>query len=202
MPALTRVVDPLGLWPRAATLSRRAGRTAAEAALDGFERALASPLAERAVRTALRGPLVEATVRVAVEQHVAERVAGELLDTGALDRVLDNPRLRELAGRTIDGETMERLVDQLLTSHVLDASVARVLASEQLWLVVDEIAQSPAVTDAIAHQGVGFADQVAEEVGERSRRADDRLERLARRLLHRSRPPAGSPPAVAQPGPS
>ena len=175
MPALARIADPLGLVPRAAGLGRSAGRTAAEAALDGLGRALASPLAERAVRTALRGPLVEATVRVAVEQHVAERVAGELLDTGALDRVLDSDRI-------------ERVVVQVLDSHVLDASVARVLASEQLWLVIDEIARSPAVTDAIAHQGVGFADQVAGEVGVRSRHADDRLESAARRLLRR-RPP-------------
>jgi len=73
-----------------------------------------------------------------------------------------------------------------------------VLASEELWLVVEEIAQSPAVTAAITQQTAGFADQVAGEVGLRSRRADARLERVARRLLHR--PPApGAEPSTPSP---
>ena len=92
----------------------------------------------------------------------------------------------------LDSDGMDRLVAKALESRLVDASVARVLASDELWLVVDEVARSPAVTEAIAHQGAGFADQVAEEVGERSRRADDRLERAARRLLRRpARPVLG-----------
>jgi hypothetical protein len=80
---------------------------------------------------------------------------------------------------------MERLVAQILDSRLIDASVARVLAGDELWLIVDEVAQSPAVTQAITHQSASFADQVAIEIGERSRRADDRLERGARRLFRR-----------------
>ena len=53
--------------------------------------------------------------------------------------------------------------------------------------MVDEIAHSPAVTDAIGQQSVGFADQVAGQVRVRSQRADARVERVARRLLRRSR---------------
>jgi hypothetical protein len=68
--------------------------------------------------------------------------------------------------------------------------VRRVLAGEELWLVVDEVAQSPAVSEAITRQSIGFADQVAEQVRDRSRSADARLERAAKRVLRR-RPPAG-----------
>jgi hypothetical protein len=50
--------------------------------------------------------------------------------------------------------------------------------------------RSPAVTAAITQQSVGFADQVAGELGERSRQADARLERIARRLLRRHPAPA------------
>ena len=198
MTTVLRIVDPLGLVPRATRLGRRASE---EVGLVPRATRLGRRASEEALERVLHSSLVEHVVRVAVEQRVAERIAGELIDTGALDRVLDSPRLTELASRVVDSERMERLVAQLLDSHVLDASVARVLASEQLWVVVDEIARSPAVTDAIAHQGAGFADQVAEEVGERSRRADDRLEGLARRLLHRTRPPGEAPPPmVPQPG--
>jgi hypothetical protein len=52
--------------------------------------------------------------------------------------------------------------------------------------MVEEIAQSPAVTEAIAQQSVGFADQVAGGVRVRSRNADAWLERTARRALRGS----------------
>jgi hypothetical protein len=96
---------------------------------------------------------------------------------------------------------MEALVGDVLDSRLLDTSIARVLASEELWLVVDEVARSPAVTEAIAHQGAGFADQVAGELGERSRRADARLEGMVRRLLRRRPAPEDPDGAVAMPGP-
>jgi hypothetical protein len=94
----------------------------------------------------------------------------------------------------LDSDGMDRLVAQVLASRLLDRSVARVLASDELWLVVEEIAQSPAVTAAISQQGAGFADQIAGEVGERSRRADAWLERAARRMLHRPAPAGQDPP--------
>ena len=86
----------------------------------------------------------------------------------------------------LEDQATGRLVAQVLDSRLLDESVERVLASEELWLVVDEIARSPAVTSAISQQGMGFADQVVEEVGVRTRRADAWLERAARRMLHRT----------------
>jgi hypothetical protein len=64
-----------------------------------------------------------------------------------------------------------------------DQAVARLLDSEELWLLVEEIAQSPAVTDAITQQGFGFADQVAGGMRARSRNADAWRKRTAERLL-------------------
>jgi hypothetical protein len=101
---------------------------------------------------------------------------------------LDSPRAAQLVERTLD-------------SRLVDAAVARVLVSDELWIVVDEIARSPSVTAAISQQGAGFVDQVAGELGERSRRADARLERMARRLLHRPpRAPEAPPPPLTDPG--
>jgi hypothetical protein len=67
--------------------------------------------------------------------------------------------------------------------------VARLLESEDLWLLVDEIARSPAVTEAITQQSLGFADQVAGGVRARSRSMDDWLEHKARRALRRGPAP-------------
>jgi hypothetical protein len=146
-PAVIEVLDPFGLWRRAA--SAGADR-AADAVVVLLERALASPQAERAVRALIEGPLIDVAVRSAVEAQLVEHVAAELARTGEIDRL-----------------------------------VAGALRSEERWLVVEEIARSPTVTAAISRQGLGFADQVADEIGVRSRRADARLERVARRLLHR-----------------
>lgn len=81
----------------------------------------------------------------------------------------------------------------------MERFVARVVASEQLWIVVEEVARSPVVTEAISRQGVGFAEQVVDDVGERSRRADAWLERVAQRMLHRPSPPGMAPPAPMAP---
>ena len=171
MPSLGTVVDPFGLWSRAslAVLDRV---LASQWANDALTITLRSALAERAVLTVIEGSLGQAALASAIRSGLAERAATELVESGALARILDS-------------DEMEELVGQVLDSRLLDTSVTRILASEELWIVVDEVARSPAVTDAIAHQGVGFAGQMAEELGERSRRADARLERIARKLLRR-----------------
>ena len=66
-----------------------------------------------------------------------------------------------------------------------------------MWALIDVIAQSPAVTDAITQQGAGFADQVAAEVRERSRSLDARLERGAWRLLRRAHAPRRGRPGAS-----
>jgi hypothetical protein len=187
---LTTVADPLGVWGRAAHAARRGAGAAADrtetAAIELLGRALASaraeealdvvlrsPLADRAVRSIVEGPLVEVGVRTALERGVVERIASELVDSGAIDHVVDH------------------VLETPLPQHVVD----RLLAGEELWQVVDEIARSESVTTAITQQSAGFADQVAGEVGRRSRRADDRLDRAARRLLHRREPPLHPEPS-------
>lgn len=172
------VIDPLGAGRRAYRLGARAERAARDAA----EETLLAVL-DRVAQRAIQAGLV---------QHVVD----ELLAAGVVDqvgeRLLAGPELDQLTTRVLESARAEQLVGQVLGSPLLDATVTRVLASRELWLVVEEIAQSPAVTEAISHQGAGFADQVAGDVGEGTRRADAWLERTARRMLHRT-PRAQSP---------
>ena len=189
-----QLLDPFGV----VRLSGRAVRSTASAAEDAviavLDAAVRSELASRAVRSIVEGPLGDVAARAAVRSGLIERVAGEMLEAGVAehvaDRVLQGPELDRLVARVLEDQATERLVAQVLDSRLLDESVKRVLASEELWLVVDEIARSPAVTSAISQQGMGFADQVVEEVGVRSRRADVWLERAARRMLNRNPSPA------------
>ena len=100
---------------------------------------------------------------------------------------------------TVDSPAIERAIASVFESRLLDQVVVRLLESPELWRLVDEVARSPAVTEAIAHQGYGFVDQVAGEVRERSRSADAVVERTTRRLLRRR--PRVDPPTGPLPNP-
>jgi hypothetical protein len=210
VPSLGRLVDPLQVWPVTVRLGRWAStvaaNTAARVTMFGLDRALMTPLAlqiadavlvrgvaEQVAGRVLAGPeldrIVIATLHSPALDRLVEETLADPVTQELLDRALDSPRVTALAERVLDSDGMERLVAQMLESRLLDVSLERILASERLWLVVEEVAQSPVVTAAITHQGAGFADQLADEVGERSRRADLWMERLARRLVHR----AGNP---------
>jgi hypothetical protein len=123
---------------------------------------------------------------------LAERVVASPLAGRALRGVLEGPLVEALARDLV----RYRVADRLLTEGFVEQATARLLESDDLWLLVDEIASSPAVTAAITQQSVGFADQVAGGVRARSRSADAWLEGRARRVLKRR--PAG-PADVAPP---
>jgi hypothetical protein len=168
----------------------RLARSVVAVPLDLASRA-ANATVERAVARALSGPLVEAVGEDIVRYSVIERAAHPLVQAGLAEeiaaRILEGPELERIVARVLDSPATERLVARVIDSRAVDEAVARLLESEDLWLLVDQIARSPAVTEAISHQGAGFADQVAGVVRGRSQSADDRVERVARRLLRRER---------------
>jgi hypothetical protein len=155
------------LASRGAAATRWAVLSALDATLAVADATLASALAREALTRILTSPLVDDVLR---------RLAVQALDSPELDRLvseaLDSPEAERLAGRVID-------------SRLIDVVVERLLESDGLWLLVDEIARSPSVTEAISQQGAGFVNQIAGVARDRSRNADDRLERLAARLASR-----------------
>jgi hypothetical protein len=99
-----------------------------------------------------------------------------------LARVLESEAIERLLDRLLMSPAGDRMVGQVLGSPVLKEAVARLLESRELWLVVDEIARSPAVTQAITSQSSSFVDQVTDRVRVSSRDADAWVERAARRI--------------------
>ena len=126
---------------------------------------LTHALAQRAI-----DPLVDVIAADLVRYAVVERLVDRLLAEGTVEHALD---------RVLDGPELDRLATRITT---------RLLASEDLWLIVEEVARSAAVSEAIAQQGQGFADEVAGRMRTRSRSADAWLERTARRALRRPEP--------------
>ncbi|HEX5193837.1 MAG TPA: hypothetical protein VFW09_13625 [Solirubrobacteraceae bacterium] len=159
------------------------------------------PLADigsRAAATTLR-PLsgmidAAADAGIGLERRAVDRV----LESDEVERVLiaviNSTRMQLALQRALASDGARRLVDTVFDSGLVDRLLERLLASDSLWHVIDEIAGSPAIAAAVSQQGLGFADQVGDEVRERSRKADDWVERAARRLTHR-------PPRVAPAGP-
>jgi hypothetical protein len=196
------VIDPFGLGRRAASVAGSTAGRLGTSFVDAIAAALIrAGVAERATAEMLDCGAIDRIVDRMLVSPLPQHVVDELLAGGiaeqVADRVLAGPELE----RVVQSEAMAAFAGRMLDSRLLDQSVARVLASEQLWLVVEEIARSPAVTEAISHQSVGFAEEVVDQVGQRSRRADAWLERAAQRMLHRSTtPPVGpAPPAPASP---
>ena len=125
-----------------------------------------------------------ATAITAVQRRVEDAVLAAVED--ALDRAMAQGLVDRVVDRLVAEGIVERTVDRVFDERrVIDEIVMRLIESEALWVLVDEIAQSPAVTEAIGRQSIGFADQVASEVRERARKADARLESVARRALRR-----------------
>jgi len=139
-----------------------------------------------------------ATLRPFAGVVEAAAEAGLSLERRAVDRVLESPELDRVVveainsthlqsalKRALESEGAARLIDSLFDSGLIDRFLERLLASESLWNMIDEIAGSPAVTAAISQQGLGFADELGDQVRSRSRKADDWVERAARRLIGR-----------------
>jgi hypothetical protein len=138
-----------------------------------------------------------AGVGIGLERRAFDR----FIDSGELERLLDSDRLHLAIERVLDSEGAQRAIDAFFDSGLFERLVDRLLTSDSLWRLVDEIAASPSVRAAISQQGLGFADQVGDQIRGRSRKADAWIERATLRIVHRrgatEQPPAAEPEPTA-----
>jgi hypothetical protein len=152
-----------------------------------------SSLGSRAAGVAIK-PLVRPVEAAAdAAGSLQRRAIDRLIDSGEVEHALASPRLQALMQQVLESDGAKMLVDAFFDSGLFDLFADRLVQSDALWRLIDEIAGSPAVTAAISQQGLGFADQIGAEIRGRSRKADDWLEQKARGLTHHQ--PAG-PEAV------
>jgi hypothetical protein len=132
-------------------------------------------------------------------QRIADRLLADGIAEQVAERVLAGPELERILQVVLESPGFVRMLAQVVESEAVEDTVARVVEetvarlprSPAMWSLIDEIAGSAAVTEAIATQSAGFADHVAGTVRDRSRTADAKLERAAWSLLRRrSRDPA------------
>jgi hypothetical protein len=166
------------------------GERVGRALTDSRER-LPSRLIDAVINALVGEQVLDRVLARIEERDVAQHVAQRVLETGMVEQVVE---------RLLSGPEVRRMLSSAFDSGLPDDVVAQLLASEAVWVLVDEIASSPAVTEAITHQGVGFAEQVGAKARDRSREADARLQRLAGRLgrrRHASTPGAPAGPTVS-----
>lgn len=161
------------------------------------DRMLDDGIAERVAARVIKGPELE---RILVEALSSEQMQG------TLTRALEHESVGHLLEQLVRSPGNERLVALLVDSPLPEEIVRQLLETEALWVFVDEIARSPSVTEAIAHQGAGFVDEIADKARDRSRSADIWVQRVARRVGRRrdrtaggARPPAASLPDIEAP---
>jgi hypothetical protein len=139
---------------------------------------------ERAIDRALAGQLTDAIAWSLARHRVVERVASQVireLDVERIvDAVLDDPRTEQLLVRVFE----HRLVDNL-TDHIL--------ASPEFQRILEHVASSPEVLAAVSHHTETLAEEMVDDVRERSRKVDDLAERTVRGWLRRPR--SGPAPA-------
>jgi hypothetical protein len=161
-------------------------------------------LGGRAVSLTLRPLSAAGSAAFDVGIDLERTVVEHLLDSPQFDRlvtgVMRSDRLHDAITRLLESDNAKQLIDQFFDSGLFDQFLARLADSDALWDLIDRIAASPTVTAAITQQGLGFADQVGAEVRTRSRKADDWIERTARRLTRRRN--ADLPPGLEAPEPS
>lgn len=136
----------------------------------------------------------------AIERRSRRAVADAVIAT--TDAWLSSPELERIVGAIVDHEGAERLADRILESPlarrvgqqavdagVVDALLDRLAEREVFWALIDTIAGSAAVSEAIAVQSRSAVTDVVDGVRDGAAQADDWLERIALRVVGRRSAP-------------
>jgi len=130
---------------------------------------------------------------VGLERRATDRVLNSRELHRLIVAVAESPQLRMALEEVMSSQATQQLVDVVFDSAVFDRLIDRLLTNDAMWRLIDEVATSPAVRSAVSQQGLGFADQIGDDVRRRSRRADEWLERAAQGIVRRR--PATAPEA-------
>src|SRR3954454_6331613 len=119
-------------------------------AAGGVGAAVLRPVAGRVTDLSLAGLDVVLASRLAREG--VDRIVGSALVEQTATRVLEGPELERVVEQALESPAMERRVGRVTESRRREEAGKRLLEREKMWVRVEEIASSPAVTDAITEQ--------------------------------------------------
>jgi uncharacterized RDD family membrane protein YckC len=140
----------------------------------------------RGARTVGKATGIDRAVEAAAEEAMVAAVESEAVER-ALVRVLQGPLVEEAARGALESEAVKRALIEALDSEMVDEVWRRLLASEEAQRLVERIAEAPELRAAISAQSVGFIQDIGQTIGNTTRRLDDVVERVARRVAFRQR---------------
>jgi hypothetical protein len=147
------------------------------------EEILSSPEVARAVDRVLAGALPDAIVRSLLEHRVVERALTEVVEEADLDvavtAVLDHEMTQELIRTVLASPGFDRMLVQ---------ATDRALSGPEMQRIVQHVAASPEVRDALTQQSTTLAQEMVTSVRSRAEGLDDAAERAVRGWLRRPRP--------------
>lgn len=145
--------------------------------------ALAAPEIERVLDRVVAGRLPDAVVCSLLEHHVPERIGAEL--AAEVD-------LEEAVAAALEHETTQRLVQAVLVSpgfdRLLVQATDRALRGTEMQRLVEHVAASPEVREALQQQSATLAQEMVTGVRARAEDLDEVAERTVRGWLRRPRP--------------
>jgi uncharacterized RDD family membrane protein YckC len=140
----------------------------------------------RGARTVTKAAGIDRAVEAAAEEAMVAAVESEAVER-ALARVLSGPLVEEAVHGALESEAVKRALVEALDSELVDEVWRRLLASDETQRLVERIAEAPELRAAIRAQSVGLIEDVGHTIGATTRRLDDALERIARRIFFRPR---------------
>ena len=162
-----------------------------------------SPLPLRVVDDMLSEGVTDPIVARVVESPDLDRVVERVLASPAVDgvitKVLDSPSTDRIVTQVLASPGLERLIVTVMESRLVADLTDHVVHSPELQRVVTAVSQSPELRSAIAESSASLAGEVADQVRAKTVVADDRAERVARRLLRRKPVPRMGPPEPPSP---
>ncbi len=138
----------------------------------------------RGARRVAQAAGVDRAVEAATEEAIVRAVESPAVER-ALVRVLQGPAVEEAMRGAVHSPAVERALIDALDSELVDEVWKRLLASDEAQQLVERIAEAPEVRAAIASQGVGFLDDIRQQIGRIARKADGAIERNLRRITRR-----------------
>jgi uncharacterized RDD family membrane protein YckC len=140
----------------------------------------------RGARSVGKATGIDRAVESAAEEAMVAAVESEAVER-AIARVLRGPVVEEATNSALESEAVKRALIEAIDSELVDEVWRRLLASDEAQRLVERIAEAPEIRAAISAQSVGMIEDVGHTIGRGTRRLDDGVERVARRIFLRPR---------------
>lgn len=116
----------------------------------------------------------------ALDEAVEEAIL-RALHSPAVGRAIERAMASQAEAVGLSSEELARVVKQALESEVAEQAWGEVLASREVQMLIERIAEAPEIRTAIAAQGAGLVTDVGVKLTRLTEAFDDALERIVRR---------------------